>query len=89
VEGVLQSAVSLVGIFSNLTFCYILTRRKMLNCFNLLLVSLAAFDTWYTWGQFYNLRKMREKVAKWRNIGKKLAAKVGNKKMGEMGRVKN
>ena len=50
VEGVLQTAVAFIGILSNLTFCYILTRRKMLNCFNLLLVSLAAYDTWYLFG---------------------------------------
>jgi hypothetical protein len=50
VEGVLQSVVAFIGVLANLTFCYILTRRKMLNCFNILLVSLSAYDTWYLFG---------------------------------------
>lgn len=34
----------------NLMFCFILTRKELINGFNLLLVGLAAFDSCYIFG---------------------------------------
>ncbi len=46
VEGVAQSAVAAVGIAANFVSAFVLTRPKMRNAFNLMLVALAAFDSW-------------------------------------------
>ena len=51
VEGVFLCIVGNVGIVANLiSSIIILTRKEMRNCFNILLVGLAAFDTWYLFG---------------------------------------
>lgn len=50
VEGVAQTSIATLGIFGNLISCLILTRKHMRNSFNLLLVTLAAYDTWYLFG---------------------------------------
>ena len=51
VEGVLLCIVGTIGIMINLvSSILILTRKEMRNCFNILLVTLAAFDSWYLFG---------------------------------------
>lgn len=50
IEGVLQSSVAVVGILINLISSIILTKKEMRNSFNLLLVTLAAYDSWYLFG---------------------------------------
>jgi len=63
IEGVFQTVIAFVGFISNVTFCYILTRRRMLNCFNLLLVSLSAYDTTYLLGSILeSIRKYFESL---------------------------
>ncbi len=49
-EGIFQTGVASVGILANVISSVILTRREMRNSFNLLLVTLAAYDTWYLFG---------------------------------------
>ena len=41
------SVVAFGGIFGNVASCYILSRREMRNSFNLLLVMLSVYDTFY------------------------------------------
>ena len=43
----LFSVVAFGGIFGNVASCYILSRREMRNSFNLLLVMLSVYDTFY------------------------------------------
>ena len=44
---ILFSVVAFGGIFGNVASCYILSRREMRNSFNLLLVMLSVYDTFY------------------------------------------
>ena len=51
VEGVLILITSIFGIAINLvSSIVILTRHEMRNCFNILLVALAGYDSWYLIG---------------------------------------
>ena len=50
VEGVLQCAVAAFGVAGNTVASLIISRREMRNSFNLLLVSLACFDSTYLVG---------------------------------------
>ena len=50
VEGVAQVGLGVAGFLGNLISCFILTRKAMRSAFNLLLVTLAAFDMWYLLG---------------------------------------
>ena len=50
VEGVLQTIFAVLGIFGNIIASIIITRKDMRNSFNLLLVSLACFDSSYLVG---------------------------------------
>ena len=50
VEGVLQTICAILGIFGNIIASIIITRKEMRNSFNLLLVSLACFDSTYLIG---------------------------------------
>lgn len=58
VEGVVQSVCAGLGIIGNILACVIITRKEMRNSFNLLLVSLACFDSTYLIGSILDsLRK--------------------------------
>lgn len=51
IEGVVQTIVAIFGILGNSLASYILASRKeMRNAFNLLLVTLACFDSLYLFG---------------------------------------
>ena len=51
IEGVLQTVVAILGILGNSLASFILcTRKEMRNAFNLLLVTLACFDSCYLFG---------------------------------------
>lgn len=50
VEGVLQTTFAILGIIGNIVASLIITRKEMRNSFNLLLVSLACFDSTYLFG---------------------------------------
>ncbi len=50
VEGVLQTTVAIAGIVGNIIASVIVSRKEMRNSFNLLLVSLAVFDSTYLFG---------------------------------------
>ena len=50
IEGVLQTITAIFGIFGNIMASIIVTRKDMRNSFNLLLVSLACFDSTYLVG---------------------------------------
>ena len=51
IEGVVQTIVAILGIFGNFLASYILcTRKEMRNAFNLLLVTMACFDSLYLFG---------------------------------------
>ena len=50
IEGVLQTITATFGIFGNIIASIIVTRKDMRNSFNLLLVSLACFDSTYLVG---------------------------------------
>jgi hypothetical protein len=50
VEGVVQTSLAILGIIGNVLASIILTRKSMRNSFNLLLVSLACFDSTYLFG---------------------------------------
>ena len=50
VEGVIQTICAIFGIFGNIIASIIITRKEMRNSFNLLLVSLACFDSTYLLG---------------------------------------
>ena len=51
VEGICLNVIGNIGILINLiSSVIIITRKEMRNCFNILLVGLAAFDTWYLFG---------------------------------------
>lgn len=47
VEGILTSIVALLGIMGNTAVSFIISNKEMRNSFNLLLVSLACFDSTY------------------------------------------
>ena len=47
IEGVLTSLVAVLGIFGNTIVSFIISNKEMRNSFNLLLVSLACFDSTY------------------------------------------
>lgn len=47
VEGILTSIVALLGIMGNTVVSFIISNKEMRNSFNLLLVSLACFDSTY------------------------------------------
>ena len=51
VEGVLQTTMAVFGIIGNTIASVIISRKEMRNSFNLLLVSLACFDSTYLFGQ--------------------------------------
>ena len=58
VEGVVQSVCAGLGIIGNILASVIITRKEMRNSFNLLLVSLACFDSTYLLGSILDsLRK--------------------------------
>ncbi|TRY64295.1 hypothetical protein TCAL_10256 [Tigriopus californicus] len=58
VEGVIQVILAGFGILGNILSCFVLTRKEMRNSFNLLLVTLATFDTCYLIGAILeSLRK--------------------------------
>ena len=46
----MQTTVAILGIVGNILASVILTRREMRNAFNLLLVSMACFDSTYLFG---------------------------------------
>ena len=50
VEGILQVTVAALGIVGNTIASVIISRKEMRNSFNLLLVSLACFDSTYLFG---------------------------------------
>ena len=51
IEGVVQTTVAILGILGNSLASFILcTRKEMRNAFNLLLVTLACFDSCYLFG---------------------------------------
>ena len=51
IEGVVQTIVAILGIFGNFLASYILcTRKEMRNAFNLLLVTMACFDSLFLFG---------------------------------------
>ena len=50
VEGVAQTIISILGLIGNALAAYILSRKEMRNAFNLLLVTLACFDSTYLFG---------------------------------------
>ena len=50
VEGILQTIISILGIFGNTVAAFILSRKEMRNAFNLLLITLACFDSTYLFG---------------------------------------
>ena len=51
VEGILLCIVGNIGIIINfVSSIIIITRKEIRNCFNILLVGLAAFDSWYLFG---------------------------------------
>ena len=45
-----QTTVAILGIIGNILASVILTRKEMRNAFNLLLVSMACFDSTYLFG---------------------------------------
>jgi hypothetical protein len=47
IEGILTTAVAILGILGNTIVSVIIAQRDMRNSFNLLLVSLACFDSTY------------------------------------------
>lgn len=47
VEGVLTTIVAILGIIGNTVVSFIISNKEMRNSFNLLLVSLACFDSTY------------------------------------------
>ena len=47
IEGVVISAVAIIGIFGNILAIAVFARKNMRNSFNLLLVALACFDAMY------------------------------------------
>jgi hypothetical protein len=60
-EGVLQAIVAMIGIVVNLVSSFVLTRKEMRNSFNLLIVTLAAYDSWYLFGAILeSIRKFFE-----------------------------
>lgn len=50
IEGVTQTIIAILGICGNIVAGFILSRREMRNAFNLLLVTLACFDSTYLFG---------------------------------------
>ena len=58
VEGVLQTILAFFGIVGNTIASVIISRKEMRNSFNLLLVSLACFDSTYRFGSI--LESFRE-----------------------------
>ena len=47
VEGILTTVVGILGLVGNTVVSFIISNREMRNSFNLLLVSLACFDSTY------------------------------------------
>ena len=47
IEGVLTTLVAILGILGNTVVSFIISNKEMRNSFNLLLVSLACFDSTY------------------------------------------
>ena len=47
IEGILTTAVAILGIVGNTVVSFIISNKEMRNSFNLLLVSLACFDSTY------------------------------------------
>lgn len=62
VEGVLQTILAAFGIVGNTIASVIISRKEMRNSFNLLLVSLACFDSTYLFGSI--LESFREETQK-------------------------
>ena len=58
VEGVLQTVLAVFGIIGNTIASVIISRKEMRNSFNLLLVSLACFDSTFLFGSI--LESIRE-----------------------------
>ena len=66
VEGVLQTAVAVAGIVGNIIASVIISRKEMRNSFNLLLVSLAIFDSTYLFGSILeSFRKNFDMASDW------------------------
>ena len=66
VEGVLQTSVAVLGIVGNILASVIVCRKEMRNSFNLLLVSLAVFDSTYLFGSILeSCRKTFELATRW------------------------
>ncbi len=63
VEGVLLDVLAVAGIVGNSLASVIISRREMRNSFNLLLVSLAAFDSFYLVGSFIESFRKTFRVA--------------------------
>ena len=47
IEGILTTLVAILGILGNTVVSFIISNKEMRNSFNLLLVSLACFDSTY------------------------------------------
>ncbi len=66
VEGVLQCATAAFGVAGNAVASVIISRREMRNSFNLLLVSLACFDSTYLVGSVLeSIRKEFGAASRW------------------------
>ncbi|XP_040567083.1 FMRFamide receptor isoform X1 [Lepeophtheirus salmonis] len=50
IEGVVQCVIGFGGLCGNFLSAYILSRDEMQNSFNLLLIALLTFDSWYLFG---------------------------------------
>jgi hypothetical protein len=50
IEGISQFIVAIFGVIGNLISAFILSRDEMRNAFNLLLISLLGFDSWFLLG---------------------------------------
>ena len=66
VEGVLQCALAAFGVVGNTVASVIISRKEMRNSFNLLLVSLACFDSTYLVGSILeSVRKTFGAASRW------------------------
>ena len=57
VEGVLTTLMAILGIMGNTVVSFIISNKEMRNSFNLLLVSLACFDSTYVSRLRFNLNE--------------------------------
>ncbi len=76
VEGVSQTTVCLLGIVGNILASVILTRKEMRNAFNLLLVTMACFDSTYLFGSILeSFRKQFQLATRWTTVALKAATR--------------